>query len=149
VLRSVHGPVLETDHGVFAIRYAGMGEWRQPLQFWRLNHARTVEEWRAAIATHAIPSLNYIYADKAGNIGFVHNGQYPNRTVAADWAGILPGDRSDLVWQGYRPVEQTPQLWNPKSGLVFNSNNSPFRASEAPTISSPPTSRPRWACRPT
>lgn len=131
VLRSAHGPVLETDHGVFAIRYAGMGEWRQPLQYWRLNRARTVEEWRAAIATHAIPSLNYVYADKAGNIGFVHNGQYPNRTVDADWKGILPGDRSDLIWRGYRPPEQTPQLWNPKSGLVFNSNNSPFQASEA------------------
>lgn len=131
VLRSVHGPVLETDHGVFAFRYAGMGEWRQPLQYWRLNRARTVEEWRAAIATHAIPSLNYVYADKAGNIGFVHNGQYPNRTVDADWKGILPGDRSDLIWRGYRSPEQTPQLWNPKSGLVFNSNNSPFQASEA------------------
>ncbi|WP_454717365.1 acylase [Caulobacter segnis] len=131
VLRSAHGPVLETDHGVFAIRYAGMGEWRQPLQYWRLNRAKTVDEWRAAIATHAIPSLNYVYADKAGNIGFVHNGQYPNRTVQADWAGILPGDRSGLVWQGYRPVEQSPQLWNPKSGLVFNSNNTPFQASEA------------------
>lgn len=131
VLRSVHGPVLETDHGVFAIRYAGMGEWRQPVQYWRLNKARTMEEWRAAIATHAIPSLNYVYADKAGNIGFVHNGQYPNRAVDADWKGILPGDRSDLIWRGYRPIEQTPQLWNPKSGLVFNSNNSPFQASEA------------------
>lgn len=131
VLRSAHGPVLETPRGVFAIRYAGMGEWRQPLQYWRLNKARTMEEWRAAIATHAIPSLNYIYADKAGNIGFVHNGQYPNRTVAADWQGVLPGDRSDLIWHGYRPVEQTPQLWNPKSGLVFNSNNTPFEASEA------------------
>lgn len=131
VLHSAHGPVLETDHGVFAIRYAGMGEWKQPLQYWRLNRARTVEEWRAAIATHAIPSLNYVYADKAGNIGFVHNGQYPNRTVDADWKGVLPGDRSDLIWQGYRPVDQIPQLWNPKSGLVFNSNNSPFEASEA------------------
>lgn len=131
VLRSVHGPVLETKQGVFAIRYAGMGEWRQPLQYWRLNRARTLDEWRAAIATHAIPSLNYVYADAAGNIGFVHNGQYPNRTVQADWAGILPGDRSDMIWRGYRPVEQIPQLWNPKSGLVFNSNNTPFQASEA------------------
>lgn len=131
VLRSAHGPVLETGHGVFAIRYAGMGEWRQPLQYWRLNRARNVAEWRAAIATHAIPSLNYVYADKAGNIGFVHNGQYPNRTVEADWTAILPGDRSDLIWRGYRPVDQIPQLWNPKSGLVFNSNNTPFQASEA------------------
>ena len=131
VLRSAHGPVLETDHGVFAIRYAGMGEWRQPLQYWRLNRARTVDEWRAAIATHAIPSLNYVYADAAGNIGFVHNGQYPNRKTEADWGGVLPGDCAELIWQGYRPVEQSPQLWNPKSGLVFNSNNTPFQASEA------------------
>jgi penicillin amidase/acyl-homoserine-lactone acylase len=131
VLRSAHGPVLETDHGAFAIRYAGMGEWRQPLQYWRLNRARTVDDWRAAIATHAIPSLNYVYADAAGNIGFVHNGQYPNRKAPAEWGGVLPGDRSDLIWQGYRPVEQSPQLWNPKSGLVFNSNNTPFQASEA------------------
>lgn len=131
VLRSAHGPVLETDHGVFAIRYAGMGEWRQPLQYWRLNRARTVDEWRAAIATHAIPSLNYVYADAAGNVGFVHNGQYPNRTAQADWSDILPGDRAELIWNGYRPVDQIPQLWNPKSGLVFNSNNTPFQASEA------------------
>ena len=131
VLRSAHGPVLETDHGVFAIRYAGMGEWRQPLQYWRLNRARTVEDWRAAIATHAIPSLNYVYADAAGNIGFVHNGQYPNRKAQVDWSGVLPGDRSALILQGYRPIEQMPQLWNPSSGLVFNSNNTPFQASEA------------------
>ena len=132
VLRSVHGPVLETDHGTFAFRYAGMGEWRQPLQYWRLNKARDLAQWRAGIATHALPSLNYIYADAAGNIGFVHNGQYPNRPDIAgiDWAGTLPGDRSDLVWQGYRPVEQIPQLWNPKSGYVFNSNATPFRASD-------------------
>ncbi len=131
VLRSVHGPVLETKSGVFAIRYAGMGEYRQPIQYWKLDKARNLAEWRAAIATHALPSLNYIYGDAAGNIGFVHNGQYPNRTATADWAHVLPGDRSDLIWQGYRPVEQIPQLWNPKSGFVFNSNNSPFEASAA------------------
>jgi acyl-homoserine-lactone acylase len=129
-LRTVHGPVLETKHGLFALRYAGMGEYRQPLQYWRLNKARNVDEWRAGIATHALPSLNYIYADAQGNIGFVHNGQYPNRREGVDWSQIQPGDRSDLIWQGYRPVEAIPQLWNPKSGYVYNSNNSPFLASD-------------------
>jgi len=129
-LRSVHGPVLETKHGLYALRYAGMGEYRQPLQYWRLNKARNLAEWRAGIATHALPSLNYIYADGAGNIGFVHNGQYPNRREGVDWRGVLPGDRSDLVWQGYRPAAAIPQLWNPKSGYVYNSNNSPFLASD-------------------
>ncbi|KRA66536.1 penicillin amidase [Caulobacter sp. Root655] len=133
-LRSVHGPVLETKHGLYALRYAGMGEYRQPLQYWRLNKARTLAEWRAGIAVHALPSLNYIYADGAGNIGFVHNGQYPNRregvAMNVDWSGVLPGDRGDLIWQGYRPASAIPQLWNPRSGYVYNSNNSPFLASD-------------------
>jgi penicillin amidase/acyl-homoserine-lactone acylase len=129
-LRTVQGPVLETKHGLFALRYAGMGEYRQPLQYWRLNKARDLSEWRAGIATHALPSLNYIYADAAGNIGFVHNGQYPNRREGVDWSGLLPGDRSDLIWQGYRSASTIPQLWNPKSGYVYNSNNSPFLASD-------------------
>jgi len=131
VLRSAHGPVLETKAGTFAIRYAGMGEYRQAIQYWKLDKAKTLAEWQAALATHALPSLNYVYGDAAGNIGFVHNGQYPNRKAQVDWRGVLPGDRSDLIWQGYLPLAATPQLWNPTSGYVFNSNNSPLRASAA------------------
>jgi len=128
VLRSVHGPVLETKSGVYALRYAGMGEARQPLQYWRLNRATNLAQWQAAMALQALPSINYIYADKAGNIGYVYNGLFPDRREGVDWSGVLPGDRSDLVWQGYRPFDQVPQLWNPKSGLVFNANNTPYQS---------------------
>lgn len=128
VLRSVHGPVLETKSGLYAIRYAGMGEARQPLQYWRLNKAANLAEWRAAMALQALPSINYIYADEAGNIGYVYNGLYPNRREGVDWSGILPGDRSDLVWNGYLPFDRVPQIWNPRGDLVFNANNTPFQA---------------------
>ncbi|MDB5454926.1 MAG: Glutaryl-7-aminocephalosporanic-acid acylase [Caulobacter sp.] len=130
VLRSAHGPVMVTKTGAFALRYAGMGEYRQPEQYYRLDKANNLAEWRAAMALQALPSINYVYADQAGNIGFVHNGQYPNRVAAADWSKTLPGDRSDLIWKGYRPYDQTPQIWNPKSGYVFNSNNTPFQATD-------------------
>lgn len=128
VLRSVHGPVLETKSGLYALRYAGMGEARQPLQYWRLNRAANLAEWKAAMALQALPSINYIYADEAGNIGYVYNGLFPNRRDGVDWTGILPGDRSDLVWQGYKPFDEVPQLWNPASGLVFNANNTPYQS---------------------
>lgn len=128
VLRSVHGPVLETKSGLYAIRYAGMGESRQPLQYWRLNRAANMAEWKAAMALQALPSINYIYADEAGNIGYVYNGMFPDRRVDADWTGILPGDRSDLIWQGYLPFDRVPQIWNPPSGLVFNANNTPYQS---------------------
>jgi acyl-homoserine-lactone acylase len=131
VLWSAQGPVLKTDHGVFAIRYAGMGEARQPLQYYRLNKAENLAQWRAAMALQALPSINYIYADEAGNIGYVYNGLFPDRKAGLDWKGVLPGDRSDLIWRAYLPFSRVPQIWNPKSGYVFNSNNTPFQATGA------------------
>jgi len=125
---SAHGPVLKTDHGTFAIRYAGMGEWRQPLQYYRLDKAQTLTDFQQAMRLQALPSINYLYADEHGNIGYIYNGQFPNRITSADWSQILPGDRSDLIWQGYLPFEKIPQIWNPRDGLLFNSNNTPFEA---------------------
>lgn len=37
----------------------------------RLNKARNLQEWQAAMALQAVPALNYIYADERGNIGYV------------------------------------------------------------------------------
>ncbi len=128
LLWSAHGPVLKSDHGVFAIRYAGMGTFRQSLQYYRLNQAADMAQWRAAMALQALPSINYIYADEAGNIGYVYNGLFPDRRPDVNWQGVLPGDRSDLIWQKYLPFDRVPQIWNPKSGLVFNANNTPFQA---------------------
>ena len=131
MLWSAHGPVFKTDHGVFAIRYAGMGEARQALQYYRLDKAGSLAAWRAAMALQALPSINYIYADQTGAIGYVYNGQFPDRKAGFDWRGILPGDRSDLIWTHYLPFSRTPRIWNPKSGFVFNSNNTPFQATGA------------------
>ena len=128
VLYAAQGPVLKTDHGVFAIRYAGLNEIHQPLQYYRLNKAATLAQWRAAMAVEGIPSLNFVYADEKGNIGYVYNGLFPIREEGVDWQEVLPGDRSDLIWPQYLPFDKIPQVWNPRSGLVFNSNNTPFHA---------------------
>jgi penicillin amidase/acyl-homoserine-lactone acylase len=125
---SVHGPVLRTDHGVFALRYAGMNEVRQPEAYYHLDKATTAAEFRAALALQVLPSINYIFADEKGEIGYVYNGLFPNRRDGIDWKKIQPGDRSDLIWHGYMPFARVPQIWNPKSGFVFNSNNTPFEA---------------------
>jgi penicillin amidase/acyl-homoserine-lactone acylase len=128
VLWSAHGPVLKTDHGAFAVRFAGMQEIRGALQYFRLNKAGSLDEFRAAMRLQALPSINYVYADEKGNIGYVYNGLFPDRKHCVDWSGVLPGDRSDLIWHRYLPFDRVPQLWNPKSGFVFNSNNTPFQA---------------------
>ncbi|OYY63713.1 acylase [Sphingomonas sp. 28-62-11] len=130
VLWSVHGPVFETDHGTYALSYAGEHEVRQPNQYMAMNKARSLEEWRAAMAMQALPSINFIYADDRGNIGYLSNGQFPVRKDGVDWQGTLPGDRPDLLWTQRVPFAQLPQLWNPKAGYVFNSNNNPLIATD-------------------
>ncbi len=132
ILRSKHGPVIEAGDKTYAIRYAGMGEIRQFEQYMRLNQAKNFDGFMQAMQINALPSINYIYADRENNIGFIHNAQYPQRNDSWDWTKGLPGDRSDLIWNGYRDFGDVPILVNPKSGLVFNANNTPFSATDGP-----------------
>ncbi len=130
VLRSQHGPVIKVNGKAYALRYAGMDEIGQLEQYARLNQATNLAEFMQAMSLQQLPSINYVYADKESNIGFIHNAQYPDRLEGWDWSKGLPGDRSDLIWQGYRSFSQVPKLMNPSSGLVFNANNTPFSATD-------------------
>jgi penicillin amidase/acyl-homoserine-lactone acylase len=131
IFRSVHGPVVKGPQGIFAVRYPTQGGVRQVAQNWAMNRAATLTEWKAAMAMQAVPSINYLYADKRGNIGYLSNGMYALRKEGAvDWSAVVPGDRSELIWTRLRPFSASPQIWNPKSGWLFNANNTPFRATD-------------------
>ena len=128
ILRSVHGPVLRTPHGTYAIRYVGMGEIRQLEQYYRLNRATSFEEWQGILRMQALPSVNYVYADRDGRVAYFYNVKSPVRAAGWDWERYLPGDRSDLVWTEYHPFDAVPKVIDPGSGFVANANHSPFRA---------------------
>jgi penicillin amidase/acyl-homoserine-lactone acylase len=126
VLASEHGPVLRTDHGTYAIRYAGMGELRQVEQWYRMNQATSFDEWRDAMAMKAFASFNFAYADKDGNIMFLHNSLTPRRDPRYDWSQYIPGDDSSLIWKETLGFSQMPQVINPASGFVHSANQTPF-----------------------
>lgn len=130
LLRSAHGPVIEGPEGVFAVRFAGYGELGQLEQYRRLNRAQSLDDWLQAMALNAAPSINYLYADSAGNIGYIYNAKFPDRQAEADWQGVLPGDDAALIWQDYRPFADAPALFNPESGFIYNANNTPFSATD-------------------
>ncbi|ABS62560.1 Glutaryl-7-aminocephalosporanic-acid acylase [Parvibaculum lavamentivorans DS-1] len=131
VLRSEHGPVLKTPNGAYAVRYAGIGEIRQVEQYYALDKATQLSEWMEAMKLQALPSINYLYADRQGNIAYIYNAQFPDRKEGVDWSEILPGDDSSLIWRDYLPFDDVPMIVNPNSGYVFNANNTPFRATAA------------------
>jgi acyl-homoserine-lactone acylase len=128
VHRSVHGPVIVNDRGAFAIRYGGMDSIEQLDAYYRINKARNFAEWRAQLARMAIPSTNFIYGDREGNIAMIYNAALPDRQVGPDWRNVLPGDRAGLITRGTVGFDEIPQLVNPASGWIFNANNSPWSA---------------------
>ncbi|GAA4847938.1 penicillin acylase family protein [Algivirga pacifica] len=130
ILIAAHGPVMETEEGYFAINWAGRGETRQLDFMYRLNKASNFEEFEEAMRMQAMPSINYVYADKEGNIAHFYNAQFPHRIEGWDWKKYLPGDRSELIWNTYRPYQDTPKTVNPTTGLVYNANNPPFQATD-------------------
>ena len=131
VLRSAHGPALRTEHGVYAIRYAGIDEMKQVEQWLAMNKAKNFEEWQAAMALNHIQSFNFVYANRHGNIHFIHNAQLPVRAPGWNWQQYLPGDRSDLIWNAYYPTDALPQVTNPPSGFIHSANQTPFNVTSA------------------
>ena len=142
VHRSIHGPVIENDRGFFAIRYGGMGNIGQLDAYYRLNKAKTFEEWESIIARLDIPSTNFLYADEAGNIAYVYNAAIPDRPAQVNgkrvnWRGILDGSNPALLTRGTIDYEELPQYLNPSSGWLYNANNEPYTAAGAADDLSP------------
>jgi len=131
-LWSVHGPVVRRPHGTYAIRFAGMGEVRQVEQWYRMNRARSLEEWHGAMRMGALPMFNCGYADREGNIEYVYNARLPLRGETDGGEGYLAGDTSATLWTEYLPFDELPRVTNPPSGFVINSNSSPFQATLGP-----------------
>jgi penicillin amidase/acyl-homoserine-lactone acylase len=132
LLWSVHGPVLRTSHGTYAIRFAGMADVRPPEQWNRMNRARSLEEWRDAMRMMALPMWNYVYADREGNIAYRYNGLLPIRAEGYDWRAYLPGNTSETLWTSYLPSERLPWIINPAAGFVQSCNSSPFETTIGP-----------------
>ncbi len=124
--RSKYGPVIKNDLGAFALRYAGIDDVRQVEQYYRLNRARDLAEWRQAMAMQGISGTNFVYADAKGHIGMFYNARFPDRATGYDWKGVLPGDTSKTLWTRYLPWAADPMVVDPPAGWVANSNNNPF-----------------------
>ncbi|MBX7459462.1 acylase [Qipengyuania huizhouensis] len=126
--RSIHGPVIINDRGAFAFRYGGIDNLGQLDAYYRMNKAESLEEWEAILARMDIPSTNFIYGDREGNIAYVYNAALPDRPVGPNWRGVLDGSDPALVWDGPVDYEELPRYLNPASGWLYNANNAPYTA---------------------
>ncbi len=131
VWRGVQGPVVRNQDGDFAIRYAGADQLKMVEQYYRLNRARTWDEWQGAMAIQGIPGTNFLYADRTGKIAYIYNAMFPNRKPGFDYAKVLRGDTAADYAPGTVPYAAYPKNVDPRSGFLINANNSPYFAAGA------------------
>jgi acyl-homoserine-lactone acylase len=127
---AAQGPVFETHGHSYALRWAGRERSALTAEQWyRMNRAQSLTEWRAAMALQAIPMFNVVHASADGHIGYLYNALLPMREEP-DLAPhtVLQGDRSAAIWTTYLPLEKLPHTDDPPSGFVFNTNTTPFSA---------------------
>ena len=123
-----HGPVLTIDrqrHRAIVVRMVGQEPGTASyLASLSLDRARNWPEFQRAMARWKMPGENMVYADVDGNIGWIAAGLMPKRS----WSGLLPvpGDGRH-EWQGFVPIEQLPQLYNPNSGYIATANDNILR----------------------
>jgi len=119
-----HGPIVAEDPArqrVFALRFVGSEPGTAGyMASLTLDRAKNWPAFVDAASRWRLPTENLIYADTAGNIGWVASGLMPIRS----WSGLLPvpGD-GRYEWKGFLNVTELPQSYNPASGFIVTANN--------------------------
>jgi penicillin amidase len=122
-----HGPVIMpagASHGAYALRTTLIDPGSVPEAALRLLKAGGWQDVRSALELWASPSVNFMYADVDGNIGYQLAGVTPRRP---EDSGVLPapGWTDDFEWDGYLTLDELPHSLNPASGFLVNANNKP------------------------
>ncbi len=118
-----HGPVvsdlLNAGGPVAALRWTGLDKDDTTYaSFLRLNYAHDWVAFRQALAAHVGPTLNMLYADRAGNIGMQGVGRIPLRGPSVGGAALAGHGE----WLGYIPAERMPSSYNPPAGFIVSAN---------------------------
>jgi penicillin amidase len=119
-----HGPVLYVDsqrRRAFALRSV----WFEPgtaayLGSLTTTRAKSWDEFREGLRRFATPSLNHLYADVSGAIGWQPAGMVP---IRPNWDGLLPvtGD-GQFEWNGFVNLDEMPSEFNPDKGFLATAN---------------------------
>ena len=78
--------------------------------------------FREALRDFHSPQQNIVYADAAGNVGFLAPGRVPLRR-AGDGTAPVEGWSGSFDWVGELAFEDLPQALNPAQGPIVSGNN--------------------------
>lgn len=107
-----------------ALRWSGHEPGTTMRGLLRLQRAHDWRSFREALSFVAEPSLNCVYADAAGSIGYQYVGRIPRRRTGHGLVPV-PGWDERYEWAGWVPYEELPSAFNPPQGYLVSANNKP------------------------
>ncbi len=123
-----HGPVIRK----IGDRWVSISLMQRPVQALIQSYSRTkaknYDAFRRIMEMHTNSSNNTVFADASGNIAYFHSNYIPRRDTAFDWIEPVDGSNPATAYRGVLSFAETPNLLNPASGWLYNSNNWPWSA---------------------
>lgn len=130
-----HGPIISDidadakqvapDGMALALSWVGLQPDDATIRF-MLNAGRSqsAAELKETARDFHAPQQNIVYADAAGDIGFIAAGRVPVRRADNDLHGLLPapGWLAAYDWQGFIPFDRLPQQSGGDNGKIVTAN---------------------------
>ncbi|MEQ1646032.1 MAG: penicillin acylase family protein, partial [Pyrinomonadaceae bacterium] len=123
-----HGPIVRKEGD----KWISVGLMNEPvkalMQSYERTKAKNYNEFKKVMELQANSSNATLYADADGNTAYIHPNFVPRRDPKFDWTKPVDGSDPATDWKGLHSFDELPNLKNPKSGWVYNSNNWPWSA---------------------
>ena len=113
--------VLKSDKPI-SLRWTIYDGGRTPEAIYLIDKARNWKEFLKAVSLFDSPSLNFVYADKDGNIGYYLTGKIP---IRKNHRGLfpVPGETDKFEWTGYIEENEKRIIFNPPQNFIVTANN--------------------------
>ncbi|MFN8570712.1 MAG: penicillin acylase family protein [Gemmatimonadaceae bacterium] len=127
------GPVESWGGKPVSMRWTALEPQNEAAAFIGAVGSRTAKDFLDRMAAnYTVPAQNMIVADRSGSIAIRSTGRYPIRADSGDGLVIRDGAHSSSDWQGYWPVGDYPQSFNPAQGYLASANQQPIDPRDHP-----------------
>jgi penicillin amidase len=154
VLSTRHGPLIHKvlpdwrDAPPMALAWQASDGSRMMDALAHLDRAGSWAEFRNALSQWDSPSLNFVYADVDGHIGYQSTARVPLRAPGHDGLAPVPGWDGRFEWRGEIPFAEMPNVLDPPAAATIRTRSAgitrrPTGRGGSPSFSGPSRGSPR------
>jgi len=126
--RTHHGPIVREERD----RWVSFAMMDKPVAALQQSFLRTktrdLKDFLKVANLQANSSNNTIFADRKGEIAYLHPQFVPRRDGRLDYTKPVDGSDPAADWGALHAIAELPNVMNPQNGWVHNENNWPYRA---------------------